>query len=388
MVSSELPHDLQVSVYQGPEGLAALRADWEKLAASLSDRRFFHLYSWYYSFLATLAEAPEMMRFFAFKRDGSIVAIMPLQSVTRDVYGIRLRMLQIPVHPHNTLSDFIFDKTIENNRTLVRQLLAHLRTQSDPAWDVLSIPRALEDSAAIFALDGEPAVRQIRSQRPHCDYLMCRNGYSEIDARLASSFRKNLRRLRRRAEERGKLEFQTSRDPRELERFFELFMEVEASGWKGDTGQGSAIRCQPQVETFYRTLISEYSATNACVINILLLNGKCIAGQFCLLTNNVLYLLKIGYQESYSQIAPGYLLLDEVLKNYADGRQVHSVNFVTNPPWTHLWRAASLAIYDCTIYNNTVRGWLAFLWAKGKQTRALIRQKPVEPAADRQQTQA
>lgn len=388
MFSSELPRRLEVTVYQGHEGLTTLRADWEKLAAELSDRRFFHLYSWYYSYLTTLAEAPDMMRFFVFKRDGSIVAIMPLQSVTRDVYGIRLRMLQIPVHPHNNLTDFIFDKTIEDNRTLVRQLIAHLRTQRDPAWDVLNIPRALEDSAAIFALDAEPAIRQIRAQRQHCDYLTCRNGYSEVDGKLASNFRRNLRRLRRRAEELGKLEYQSSRDPRELERLFDLFMEVEASGWKGDTGQGSAIRCQPRVEAFYRTLISEYSATNACAINLLLLNGTCIAGQFCLLTNDVLYLLKIGYHESYSQIAPGYLLLDEVLKKYADGRQVHSVNFVTDPPWTHLWRAASLAVYDCTVYNNTVRGWLAYLWAKGKQTRALIRQKPAEPAADRQQEQA
>ncbi len=387
MYSAELPRRLEVTVYQGLKGFTALRAHWEKLAATLSDQRFFHLYSWYQSYLTTLADAPEMMRFFVFKRDDSIVAIMPLQSVTRIVYGIRLRVLQIPVHPHNNLTDFVFDKTIEENRTLLRQLLAHLRTQRDFAWDVLNIPRALEDSAAIFALNGEPAIRQTRSQRQHCGYLTCRNGYSEVDRKLASNFRRNLRRLRRRAEELGKLEYQSSRDTQELGRLFNLFMEVEASGWKGDTGKGSAIRCQPQVEAFYRALISEYSATNACAINVLLLKGTCIAGQFCLLTNKVLYLLKIGYDESYSQIAPGYLLLDEVLKNYADGRQIHNVNFVTDPPWSHLWRAESLAVYDCTIYNNTVRGWLTYLWAKGKQARALHRQQPVEPTVDQQQTQ-
>ncbi|MHB8742761.1 MAG: GNAT family N-acetyltransferase [Sulfuricaulis sp.] len=388
MVSSEPPRRLEVAVYQGYKGLTALRADWEKLAAELPDRRYFHLYSWYYSYLTTVAEAPEMMRFFVFKRDSTVVAIMPLQIESRNIYGIRLRMLQVPVHPHVNLTDFIFDKTIAQNQTLIHQLLAHLRTQKDPAWDVLNIPRALEDSAAIFALNGTPTVRQMRTQRQYCDYLTCRDGYKEVDGKLASSFRRNLRRLRRRAEELGKLEFQSSSEPQELERLFELFMEVEASGWKGDSGLESAIRCRPQVEAFYRALISEYSAGNACVINILLLNGKCIAGQFCLQANNVLYLLKIGYHESYSQVAPGYLLLDEVLKKYADGRQTHRVNFVTDPPWTHLWRAESLAVYDCTIYNNTLRGWLAYLWAKRKQTRALVRQQPVEPAADGQQAQA
>ena len=386
MISSKLPHDLQVSAYQGREGLAALRADWEKLAADLPDRRFFHLYSWYHSYLTTLAEAPETVRFYAFQRNGSVVAIFPLQSVTRDVYGIRLRALQVPQHPHLNLTDFVFDKT-EDNRTLVCQLLAYLRAQKDPAWDVLNIPSALEDSAAVFALERESTARQQRTLHRHSDYLTCHGGYGEIDAKMATSFRKNLRRLRRRAEELGKIEYRSSREPEELERLFELFMDVEASGWKGNAGQESAIRCLPQVEAFYRSLIQEYSATNACVINILLLNGTCIAGQFCLLTNGVLYLLKIGYHETYAQIAPGYLLLSEVLKNYADNRQVHSVSFVTDPPWTHLWRAASLTVYDCTIYNNTARGWLAYLWTRGKQQiRALVPMRSSETSDAHRQT--
>jgi CelD/BcsL family acetyltransferase involved in cellulose biosynthesis len=388
MAPSELTRDLRVSVYRGLDGLAALRADWERLTASLPEKRFFHLYSWYHSYLTTLAEAPESVRFFAFERDGCVAAIFPLESVTRDAYGIRLRMLQVPLHPHVNLTDFVFDKTDQGNRVLVSQLLTYLRAQKNPAWDVLNIPCALEDSATVSALDGEPAVRQMRTLRRQSDYLTCRNGYGEVDARLASSFRKNLRRLRRRAEERGKLEYRSSRDPQELERLFDLFMEVEASGWKGDSGQGSAIRCLPRVEAFYRSLMREYSADNACAINILLLNGTCIAGQFCLLTNDLLYLLKIGYHESYSQIAPGYLLLDEVLRHYADGRQILGVSFVTDPPWTHLWRAASLAVYDCTIYNNTVRGWLAYLWAKGKQLYALTRRQPSEPSTEQQHPQS
>ncbi len=388
MVSSELPHDLQVSVYQGREALAALRADWEKLAADLPSRRFFHLYSWYHSYLTTLAEAPETVRFFAFQRNGTVVAIFPLQTVTQDRQGIRLRTLQIPQHPHVSLTDFVFDKAVDN-RTLVRQLLAYLRGRKDPAWDVLNIPSALEDSAAVFALECEPPARQVRTLRRHSDYLTCRDGYSEMNSRLASNFRRNLRRLRRRAEEIGKLEYQSSQEPQELERLFKHFLDVEASGWKGNAGQGSAIQCQPQVEAFYRALIREYSVTNACLINVLLLNGTCIAGQFCLLTDGVLYILKIGYNETYAQIAPGYLLLDEVLRNYADGHHIHSVSFVTDPPWTHLWRAESLAVYNCSIYNNTVRGWLAFLWAKGKQqAHALVRRRSSQPSDEHQRTES
>jgi CelD/BcsL family acetyltransferase involved in cellulose biosynthesis len=141
------------------------------------------------------------------------------------------------------------------------------------------------------------------------------------------------------------------------------------------------------VEAFYRSLIREYSIPNACVINILLLDGKCIAGQFCLLTDGVLYILKIGYNESYAQIAPGYLLLDQVLRNYVDGRLVHNVNFVTDPPWTHLWRAKSLAVNECTIYNNTARGWLAYLWTRGKQKiRTLVPMRSSETPDARRQT--
>ena len=366
MLPEEFPSKLELSVHQGLAGLAALRADWERLEANLPARRFFHLYKWYLSYLATLAETPENTRFFALRRGGAVVAIFPLQSLTRNVHGVRLRTLQIPLHPHVNLTDFVFDKTNDSAGALFGRLLIHLREQKDIPWDVLIIPRALEDSAAMFALGHKQSGRQICAPRQPSDYLTCREGYKEIDAKMTSSFRRNLRRLKRRAEAMGKLEYRSSREPLELEPLFELFMEAEASGWKGEAGEGSAIRCQPQVQAFYRSLIDQYSANNACVINILLLNGKCVAGQFCLLINGILYILKIGYDETHAQIAPGYLLLDHVLRNYADENLVHGVNFVTNPPWSHLWRARSLAVYECTLYNNTARGWLAYLWAKGK----------------------
>ncbi|GAB4507905.1 MAG: hypothetical protein Tsb0026_05140 [Sulfuricaulis sp.] len=108
------------------------------------------------------------------------------------------------------------------------------------------------------------------------------------------------------------------------------------------------------------------------MINVLLLDGKCIAVQFCLLTDSTLYILKIGYDESHAQIAPGYLLLEQMLRDYIDGHLVHSLSFVTDPPWTQLWRARSLAVYDCTVYNHTARGWLAYLWAEGKLLKRLL----------------
>ncbi|GAB4507903.1 MAG: hypothetical protein Tsb0026_05130 [Sulfuricaulis sp.] len=88
---------------------------------------------------------------------------------------------------------------------------------------MINVPKALEDSAAVFGLGHVTSIRQVCTQRQCSDYLGSHQNYDEIEAKLASNFKRNLRRLRRRAEKTGKLEYRSSRDPQEIEKLFEFF---------------------------------------------------------------------------------------------------------------------------------------------------------------------
>ena len=107
--------------------------------------------------------------------------------------------------------------------------------------------------------------------------------------------------------------------------------------------------------------MTSYSATHDCFINLLMLNDKCIAGQFCLLTNGILNVLKIGYLEEFEQVAPGNLLFERLFRDCSPDGPFHTVSFVTGAAWNDVWRPVSLRVMNFHLFNRTWRGVLGFL---------------------------
>lgn len=355
-----LDDGVSVRRFDGKEGLNALREAWNRLAQSLQSSWFFHLHGWYRSYLEALEPDPQSVHFFVLYRDGSPVAIFPLKYSTRRLRGVLLRSLEFPQHEHLNLCDAVFERS-SNNEGLVRILVSHLRGQSDLLWDVLYLSRIVEDSAVAFSLNAAPPPCLIPSRRGFSRYVKCLDSPEAMGERLAGSFRRNLRRLERRAQEAGKLEYRSYRSVQELSPAFAAFLEVEASGWKGTQGQGTAITCDASLRAFYTGLVEHCLPGGEPVINLLWLNDSCIAGQFGLLVDRVLYIIKIGYHENYAHLAPGNLLMERVLADGGRDPTMRAISFVTDPPWSHLWRPESRLVSNYYIFNRTLRGLASYL---------------------------
>jgi CelD/BcsL family acetyltransferase involved in cellulose biosynthesis len=264
------------------------------------------------------------------------------------------------------LRDFICDAT-EANADLLLSLVSYLRRESGITWDLLSMSHVPEDSAIPLAMRRKN--RPIGNSRwaGRSSNIPCGDSPDVVAPNMSGSFRRNLRRLARRAEQGGVLELKTYRTSEELRQAFPAFLEVEASGWKGSVaGSGSAIACKSDLVEFYRNMMEHFSAAGACVINLLALNGSCIAGQFCIQSNETLNVIKIGYHEAYSEIAPGNLLMHRVLEDSCRSGTIKAVSFVTDPVWSRLWRPASFELFDHYLFNRTWRGVLAWVMAKGR----------------------
>ncbi len=136
--------------------------------------------------------------------------------------------------------------------------------------------------------------------------------------------------------------------------------------------------CNPELHAFYDRLIQNFSRDERCVINQLWLNDICIAGQFGLLFDRVFYILKIGYNETYSNLAPGNLLMSSVLKDFSRNGKARAVSFVTGPSWGHLWHPQTSPVWDHYIFNATWRGWIGYL---GKRI-FRDRNSPTTPATE------
>ena len=353
--------EISLAFHRGAQGFAQLRDPWRQIDNSHSGKRFFHLYSWYRGYLECLERDPDSVLFCVMSRGSEPVAVFPLKRTTQKVFGIPFRVLQIPTHDHIDLGDFIFAKT-RDNATLVRTLVRHLRRASGIAWDMIHIPSALEDSAAAFALQQSPPPLWRATLVKKSNYADCSMSYDQVTANFDGHFRRNIRRLSRRAREMGTLQFHSYRSVEDINLHFHELLKVEAAGWKGGGGTNTAIACDKDADRFYRTLVEGFGPSGQCMLNLMMLNDKCIAGQLCLVVDGTVYILKIGFDETCAAIAPGNLIMEQLFHQCADDKQINTISFVTGKDWNYLWGAKSLLVYNHQIFNRAnLRGWIGYL---------------------------
>src|SRR5690606_3546190 len=106
----------------------------------------------------------------------------------------------------------------------------------------------------------------------------------------------------------GGAEVRVARAGAELERAFAAFLDIEASGWKGGEGTGTAIRLVPEALAFYGGLVATPPAGGALEVSLLVAGERALAGQLCLRVDGTVYLLKIGYDEAARDLVPGSVL--------------------------------------------------------------------------------
>jgi hypothetical protein len=188
--------------------------------------------------------------------------------------------------------------------------------------------------------------------------------YESFLSGLSRNFRRNLKRARQYLDELPGVDFAFTSNGPELEEKLDAFMDVEASGWKGALGSGTAIKLHPSLRCFYRTLTHSLSACGRVSINTLTANGRCIAAQFCIMLDHTAYILKIGYDEGYKRYAPGNLLIDLFLKRGMADCTIESINLITDAEWHLDWRPKAYGKSNLYLFNATPAGYFGFVILK------------------------
>lgn len=143
-----------------------------------------------------------------------------------------------------------------------------------------------------------------RYRRP----LLVRDGSdpdSFLKRHLSKRRVKDLRRRRQRLGELGKVEFLTYQGRHDAARWCRDFIELEASGWKGASGTGTAIACSASERAFFEAMASEGAATGQIVVHSLTLDGKPVAMTVNFRSGTWLWAYKVAYCEDLGHLAPG-----------------------------------------------------------------------------------
>jgi CelD/BcsL family acetyltransferase involved in cellulose biosynthesis len=359
-------HGVTFVVHQGLNGLQRLAPEWTQLVETLPGARFVHYPEWYRAYLSSLASDPARVWFIAAYRDQQLVAIFPLQFQSHRVSGLRPRVFGTIEDDQMQLSDFVFAQTAENEH-LLYELTQWLRTQRTLRWDELRLRKVAEDSSIAHAFRARLPTATVALRHDGSSYFQTSGTYDQATRAMSGAFKRNLRRLARRAEQSAPLRFQSYRDPQDLAKAFETLINIEASGWKGNAGTASAICCRPAMLAFYRALVHEFGARDACVINVLWHGEQAVAGQFCLHIGSTFSILKIGFSDAHSHIAPGNLLLERTLQHACQDRGIEIVSLVNQPTWSKSFKPMTMGVWSYCAPNWNVQGCLVHLGLLGKR---------------------
>jgi len=373
--SDALAANLSITVHRGVAGLHSIRDDWETITSRMAGRRHhIHLWDWHQSHLECLAADPGNVVFHVARKGSRPVAILPLEEVPHGSWlSSRIRRLRLPCHKHTVLSDMICDPEAEA-QDIPAAMVRHLR-RSPRRWDILRITGVPANTSCLGRVSNRLPGPVMVIARTKCDSL-AHQSPSALLANVSKNFRANLRKARNKLASLPNVRFELVRDAAQLPRALEQFCAVEASGWKGAAGRGTAIALHPAAQSFYRQLAERFGASQRCFIHLLKTGDTCIAGQFCLALDQTVYILKIGFDESNSALAPGNMLLERLIAETSAGTgPVTSWNLITGAKWHRDWKPLEEPVHEILIFNHTLRGLGLYLALRVKRWCAGLRNR-------------
>jgi CelD/BcsL family acetyltransferase involved in cellulose biosynthesis len=163
----------------------------------------------------------------------------------------------------------------------------------------------------------------------------------------------DLRRRRRRLEERGEVTVTVARQPGALADLLAL----ERRSWKGT--HGTAIAADARVRSFYAQVAGWAARHGTLRITALCLDGRPLAALLALEDAGALHLLKAGYDPAFARFSPGQLLLQETLRRaFAAGLERVELHGA-DEPYKRTWTGAARERVALEAFAPTFAGRLA-----------------------------
>jgi CelD/BcsL family acetyltransferase involved in cellulose biosynthesis len=259
-------------------------------------------------------------------RNGTLAGVLPVE--------LRGRASLSPTNTHTPLyAPVATDPDVE--RSLAAQLVAESRGRVELAYvdPTSSWYRALaaELDAAGMTAQVEPLLRS--------PYVTLGQREGDYPAGVSRRFMKDLRRCRRRLEERGAVELTVHEHAAGLDLALAEFVALEASGWKADLG--TAVASREASLRFYADLAGWAAQRGWLRLAFLRLDGDPIAAELDLEYAGRLYALKCGFDTEFRSFGPGQLLTHLCIE-YAAEAGLASYEFLgTDEPYKMHWTSTT-----------------------------------------------
>ena len=341
-MASAAPPRWSIVEYRGREALKRLEADWKRLYDTIPERTAFHARESHAAYFAHLATAPDRLRCLVLSDGRAVRAVCPLEGRLDRALGVPVRVWATPLGPHWPFSDVICPEDAAR-QALLPAVVDYLRRR--PLGGCLLVLGPLPEPSVLWeGLHSFPAAAYCVTDAASPFVFDCERPFEELMGGLSKHFRKQLRNCRNRLASLSDVRFETADGSGSPTPLLDAFLEVEASGWKGERGTRSAIRLHEPLVSFYSDLAKGFDGGEGCEINALFAEGRCIAAEYCMRTGSEYACLKIGYDERYSRLSPGHLLHARTLERCCQDPDIRRYNQLSDAAWLGTWHPGTMAM--------------------------------------------
>jgi CelD/BcsL family acetyltransferase involved in cellulose biosynthesis len=272
----------------GEDRLAALAADWERLAHE-RDPTPFARHAWFTCWWKAYGAGRRLCVCLVW-REGVLVGVLPLTRLGGRLAG-----------PHVNAPLF---RPVASDRSALKALA---QAAVDGARDELVVPSLPADDPAVGELTAAARGRLILREPVHVSPIVDTGGdFDEFRELTRSRWGYPLERLRRKISREHDARFLLVDRPEDFHETLRSGFEVESSGWKAKAGTG--ILSTRENELFWRSVAEAFDRTGETRLSSITLDGRVSAFDLALLVNGRLYLLKTGYDERFGKLRPGLVL--------------------------------------------------------------------------------
>ena len=344
-----------IVVYSDAAAFERLHPEWEALRSPGADQDPFLSCDWFACWWRAFGGHRKLFLVTA-RRQGQLVAVLPLMLERVWRHGIPLRRLAAIGNDHSPRFDLVLGR---DDEMLHRSIWNHLMARSAD-WDVLDFPRLSADSSTLDRFTRLARQQKVRhhlwTRAPRSPWIDIQPSWEHyLDAR-SPGFRKTLRRKTRRLAELGTVRLETVTDDAALEHGLAEAMQIEAEGLKGSNR--TAMSSQPAVIRLYSELARIMAARGQLRLHFLTLDHVRIAFDYSLISNRCLYSLKAGHRSTHAHFSPGTLMLSLILQQaHEDGLTGMDLMGDADEFKMH-WTDAARAHQWLHCYSDSLRGRL------------------------------
>lgn len=326
---------------------------WQDLSERAIEPNGYYLAAWELSVSASARGRTNASALCAFTEapPARLIGLMPVVPLWR-AWKLPLPAL-VSAHPYGTLCSPLLDRDASSEAatqllTQARKAGAHALVLRDVALDGPAM------GAFVQALRHDGLEPHVLQSYARASLDATQDGDELLHDALSAKKLKELRRQRHRLSEHGAVTFDVARTPGEVKAALEVFLQLEASGWKGQ--RGTALIQDEGDAAFIRRAAPALAETGQCGIAILRAGQTAVAAGIVLRHQDRAFFFKLGVDESFARFSPGVQLTLDLTRHLCADPAIASADSTAgadHPMINPIWRGR-FAIADVLVplYRN------------------------------------